>query len=149
MANDRKLILVLLIVLVVGIVGLAIGGVFAVRRAATGIGRALHSSGLDNQFGDQWLKTAVAQIELHKLRYGHYPRSLQDLRFLSPMDQAILYNVAYYPNQDLSAYYVEVRTGFVGKPTLGEYPDEFWQGTGFKKELKPLAESTTVLPKPN
>jgi hypothetical protein len=37
--------------------------------------------GPDNMFGDQHLKTAVALIELHKVRYGKYPDSLRDLRF--------------------------------------------------------------------
>jgi hypothetical protein len=39
------------------------------------------TKGPDNMFGDQHLKTAVAPIEFHKVRYGKYPDSLRDLRF--------------------------------------------------------------------
>lgn len=90
----------------------------------------------DNMFGDQHLKTAVALIELHKVRYGKYPASLGDLRFTGQWDQIALQSVAYYPNVDRSAYYVEVERGWIGKPTL-QMPDEFWKGTGYSVSLKP------------
>ena len=34
-----------------------------------------------NLFGDQNLKTTVALVELHKVRFGRYPDSLSDLKF--------------------------------------------------------------------
>ena len=47
---------------------LIVGGIFTVQRyLAPGATRAL-----DNKFGDQFLKTAVALIELHKVRYGKF-----------------------------------------------------------------------------
>jgi len=87
-------------------------------------------------FGDQNLKTAVALIELHKVRFGRYPSSLQDLRFTGQWDQIALQSVSYYPSPDRSAYYIEVERGWIGKPTL-QMPDEFWKGTGYSAALKP------------
>ena len=87
-------------------------------------------------FGDQHLKTTISLLELHKLRYGHYPQSLKELRFVGDWDQIALSAVRYYPAPDGSKYYVEVTRGWVGKPVL-EYPPEFWQGTGYSTSLKP------------
>ena len=97
------------------------------------------TSGPDKLFGDQHLKTAVALIELYKVRYGKYPKRLSDLTFIGEWDQIALNNVSYYPNADLTAYYVEVRRGWVGKPDL-QMPPEFWQGTGYDPSLKPPAD---------
>jgi hypothetical protein len=94
------------------------------------------TQGPDNMFGDQHLKTAVALIELHKVRYGKYPDSLRDLRFTGQWDQIALQRVSYYPNADRSAYYIEVEQGWVGKPTF-TMPAEFWKGTGYSEALKP------------
>jgi len=118
-----------------------IGGVLAV--ALVGVAFLIHSiiasgitRGPDNIFGDQHLKTAVALIELHKVRYGKYPDSLRDLRFTGQWDQIALQSVSYHPNEDRSAYYIEVERGWIGKPTL-EMPDEFWKGTGYSTALRP------------
>ena len=94
------------------------------------------TAGPDEMFGDQHLKTAVALIELHKTRYGKYPASLSELKFIGQWDVMALQSVKYYPNEDGSAYFIEVQRGWVGKPQLN-VPDEFWQGTGYRKELKP------------
>jgi hypothetical protein len=90
----------------------------------------------DKLFGDQHLKTAVALIELHKVRFGTYPGSLSDLKFTGEWDQIALQRVGYYPSADRTAYYVEVETGWIGKPDL-KMPDEFWHGTGYTTSLKP------------
>lgn len=90
-------------------------------------------------FGDQNLKTAVALIELHKVRYGRYPDSLRDLKFTGLWDQSGLQSVRYYPNVDRTAYYIEVERGWVGMPKL-QMPPEFWQGTGYSEALKPAAK---------
>jgi hypothetical protein len=87
-------------------------------------------------FGDQHLKTTVALIELHKVRYGKYPDSLSDLKFTGEWDQIALQSVSCYPNADRTAYYVAIERGWVGKPNL-EMPDEFWKGTGYSASLKP------------
>ena len=91
---------------------------------------------LDNKFGDQPLKTAVALVELHKVRYGKYPDSLSDLKFTGDWDQAALQRVRNYPNADRTAYYIEVKTAWIGKPEL-KMPEEFWSGTGYDSSLKP------------
>jgi hypothetical protein len=87
-------------------------------------------------FGDQHLKTTVALIELHKVRFGRYPASLSDLKFTGQWDQIALQNVFYCANSDGTAYYVEVQRGWIGKPRL-EMPEEFWKGTGYNAGLRP------------
>jgi|GEM_PF-1666097 len=97
----------------------------------TGITRAV-----DNQFGDQHLKTAVALIELHKTRCGRYSDSLRDLCFTGDWDAMAINSVRYYPSPKRDAYYVEVERGWMGKPDL-QLPPEFWKGTGYSESLRP------------
>jgi len=52
------------------------------------------------------------------------------------MGQGAIQQVRYCPNAARTAYYIEVETGWVGKPTL-TMPDEFWRGTGYDPRLKP------------
>jgi hypothetical protein len=111
---------------------LLIGGIIAYHSIiASGITR-----GFDNKFGDQHLKTAVALIELHKVRFGRYPDSLRDLKFTGDWDQIALMNVRYYPSPNRDAYYIEVERGWMGKPDL-MMPPEFWKGTGYSSSIKP------------
>jgi hypothetical protein len=148
MTTGQKIAVAVMLGVVLMVALLGVAAFVVVPRIATAFATSFKTAGVDNQFGDQWLKSAVAQLELHRLRYGKYPKTLHELKYLSPMDTSILYNVAYYPNADLTAYYVEVETGFLGKPTL-EYPDEFWQGTGFRKDLKPVEKTIDHAPKSN
>lgn len=112
------------------------GGIFMIRSIVeSGITR-----GPDNMFGDQHLKTAVALIELHKIRYGKYPHFLSDLKFTGQWDQIAVQSVRYYPNADRTAYFIEVERGWIGKPSL-EMPDEFWRGTGYSASLKPTGQA--------
>ena len=92
--------------------------------------------GPDNTFGDQHLKTMVALLELHKVRYGSYPARLRDLKFLGEWDQLPLTSVRYVVSKDRQHYYVDVTRGWIGKPTLS-YPPEFWRGTGYDPALAP------------
>jgi hypothetical protein len=85
-------------------------------------------------FGDQHLKTAVALIELHKVRTGRYPEDLGKLRFTGQWDMLALQSVRYIVAADGASYYVEVERGWIGKPKL-EMPAEFWRGTGFNPKL--------------
>ena len=129
------------VVVVVAVIGgalliLLVGGIF-IFRSIVGSGVTM---GLDNTFGDQHLKTALALIELHKIRYGKYPDSLSDLKFTGQWDQIALQSVRYYPNADRTAYYIEVERGWIGKPNL-KMPPEFWRGTGYSPSLKPSAKS--------
>ena len=90
--------------------------------------------GPDAQFGDQHLKTSVALIELHKVRYGKYPSDLNDIKFTGAWDPMALNSVRYKTNATQTRYCLEVQTGWIGKPTL-TMPPEFWQGTGYDPSL--------------
>ncbi len=89
---------------------------------------------MDNKFGDQHLKTTVALLELHKLRNGTYPATLADLKFTGDWDAIALGNVRYCPNATHTAYFLDVRRGWVGRPHL-TYPPAFWTGTGYRAAL--------------
>ena len=122
------IVTIILCVVVLGLVGMFVV-IHYVRES--GITRPF-----DDQFGDQHLKTTVALLELHKIRYGRYPKSLRDLRFTGQWDELWLGGMLYLVSPDGSKYYLEVERGWVGKPVLS-YPPEFWQGTGYSPTLKP------------
>jgi hypothetical protein len=133
--SSKQAVKVIVTILVCGLVAGAVGIFLVIHYVtASGITRPL-----DNQFGDQHLKTTVALLELYKIRYGRYPQSLTDLRFAGEWDQIALINVRYYPAADGSKYCVEVVRGWMGKPAL-EYPPEFWQGTGYSPVLCPHSQ---------
>jgi hypothetical protein len=89
----------------------------------------------DQKFGDQHFKTAVSLIELHKVRFGEYPPTLKDLKFLGDWDQIALVNVEY--KRLGTGYELNLTGGWVAKPEL-KYPDEFWKGLGLvKSNVKP------------
>lgn len=89
----------------------------------------------DQKFGDQHFKTSVALIELHKLRFGEYPNSLSELKFIGEWDQIALDSVRY--KKVATGYELDVVKGWVGKPQLS-YPPEFWQNLGLvKSNMKP------------
>jgi hypothetical protein len=90
--------------------------------------------GPDAKFGDQHLKTSVALIEMHKVRFGNYPRSMRELKFVGDWDGIALSAVRYAPSVDLDKYCVEVVRGWIGKPDLN-MPDDFWHGTGYDPAL--------------
>jgi hypothetical protein len=122
----KIVITILACVVVIGAVGL----VLLIRYIiASGITRPF-----DDKFGDQHLKTTVALLELHKIRYGRYPKSLQDLRFNGDWDQIWLQGMRYVVSPDGTKYCVEVERGWIGKPVLS-YPAEFWQRTGYSPDL--------------
>jgi len=129
-ANRRGLIIAAVIAVVLA---LYIGGFLLFRSLA----KSSFSQNADQMFGDQHLKTAVALIELHKVRYGTYPDSLRDLTFVGDWDRGALMNVRYVPGPDRMHYFVEVQRGWIGKPNL-QLPDSFWVGTGYSASLKPV-----------
>jgi hypothetical protein len=106
--------------------------------------RSLIDSGItkgpDAMFGDQNLKSSVALIELHKIRYGRYPETLAELKFLGQWDPIWIGAVKYWTNSDGTKYHIEVTRGWVGKPSL-TMPPEFWQGTGYSQDLAPPQSS--------
>ena len=86
--------------------------------------------GADEKFGKQNFVSAVSLIELHKVRYGEYPNSLQDLRFLGDWDAIWLAAVEYA--RDADGYDLYLQRGWIGKPKL-VFPVEFKRGLGIKK----------------
>lgn len=82
---------------------------------------------VDATFGDQHFKTAIALIELFKVRHRQYPSSLKAIDFAGGWDQIAITSVDYRKLDD--GYELNVR---VGGPKLG-YPAEFWSGLGLKK----------------
>jgi len=109
----------------------AIGVTVIVAVARSGITRPI-----DNMFGDQHLKTVVALVELHKVRFGEYPRTLSDLRFTGEWDAIHIQSVSYCAADDRRSYYVGVTRGWAFKPDATQSPD-FWRGTGFSPALGP------------
>jgi len=89
--------------------------------------------GADNEFGDQKFKTSIALIELHKTRYGEYPESLEDIKYIGSWDELQLNGVEYKKLD--KGYSLIVTRGWAGKPDL-EYPDDFFQGLGIKMDMK-------------
>ena len=87
---------------------------------------------MNNMFGDQHFKTAVALIELHKIRYGEYPETVNEIKFTGDWDKIIYGSVSYEKKGD--GYILIPTRGFIGKPNLS-YPDEFYQGLGMKNRL--------------
>jgi hypothetical protein len=88
-----------------------------------------------NQMMADWeFKTAIAQIELHKVRNGNYPNSLSELKFLSAMDSS-MFSYVDYTRLD-SVYELNLNMefpSFDGKKTKRvnlQYPPEFWKGLG-------------------
>jgi hypothetical protein len=86
----------------------------------------------DLQFADQHFKTAIANIELYKIRYGYYPASLQNLDFLGDWDKMIFQSLDYEKLD--TGYRLDVIKGMVkANPPELKYPNEFWQGLGIRK----------------
>jgi hypothetical protein len=85
----------------------------------------------NQQFGDQHFKTAIALIELHKVREGDYPFSLDSLKYLGDWDKIIFNSVKYRKLEE--GYELDLINGWMGKPRELNYPDEFWRGIGLRK----------------
>lgn len=87
---------------------------------------------MDNKFGDQHYKTAIALIELHKIRTGTYPEALDQIEFRGDWDAIALMSVKY--DRTDTGYRLEVVRGHTGKPDL-KYPAHFYQGLGLENPL--------------
>ena len=84
----------------------------------------------DARFGDQHFKTAISLIELHRIRNGSYPATLEELQFTGDWDAIALASVEYRKLE--SGYELNIVRGWVGMPTLS-YRPEFWKGLGLLK----------------
>lgn len=85
----------------------------------------------NQQFGDQHFKTAIALIELHKVREGAYPASLDSLKYLGDWDRIIFGSVNYKKLED--GYELDLVNGWMGKPEELHLSKGFWKGIGLKK----------------
>jgi len=85
---------------------------------------------MDQKFGDQHFKTVIALIELHHLRYGSYPETLEDLTHTGEWDQIAINAVRYKRLED--GYELDIAQGWVGEPKLA-YPADFWTNLGIRK----------------
>ena len=90
---------------------------------------------------DQDFKHAIGYIEIYKLRFGKYPESLYDLKYIGAFDSTIFHSVQYEKivdgyKLDLTSDYTTLKGKTEGQIIL-KYPDEFWQGLGcLKSNLK-------------
>lgn len=92
----------------------------------------------NNKFGDQHFKTAIALIELYKVRNGEYPASLNDIKFTGDWDAMALASVQYKKNA--KGYRLDLMNGWVGQPKDLNYSQEFWRGLGLNESnMKPQA----------
>lgn len=83
---------------------------------------------VDLKFADQSFKTAIANIELYKIRHGFYPSSMDSLEFLGDWDMKT-YNL-YYERLD-TGYRLDINIPMVKNNF--NYPKEFWSGLGITK----------------
>ena len=109
----RRSALVLILSVVVGI-----GGCGQFRKQA------------DAKFGDQNFKSAIALIELYKVRFGTYPEHLSDIKFTGDWDAIWMSAVKYTKLPD--GYELDLVRGWIGEPDLS-YPPDFWRGLGVRK----------------
>jgi ATP-dependent Clp protease ATP-binding subunit ClpA len=79
---------------------------------------------------DQRFKTAIGLIELHHVRFGSYPNSLDDLQFLGGRDRVALAGVRYEKLRD--GYALDMISGEGSTPDLS-YPSDFWHGLGLRR----------------
>ena len=126
--RSKTLLLVVVGAVITFSLGLVLFVFFVVRQGFT--------RPVDNEFGDQHLKTTVALVELHKVRYGRYPERLKELRFAGGWDAIALGAVQYCAAPDGSRYFVQVQRGWMGRPDL-KMSQEFWKGTGLDPTLAP------------
>lgn len=92
----------------------------------------------DDQFGgrqqedpdevDQRFKTAVALVELHRQRFGAYPDSLDDLKFVGASDRRTLVRGLRYEKLP-DGYALDV----VVQKVRFRYPPDFWRGLGIRR----------------
>jgi len=74
---------------------------------------------------------AIALVELHRVRGGTYPDSLDDLQFLGAYDRAALVKGLRYEKLP-DGYALDVVTPKGEKAAL-RYPTDFWRGLGIRR----------------
>lgn len=86
---------------------------------------------MTTQVGDQHFKSAIALIELHNIRFGEYPKSLDSLKYIGITDKSI-FSFVKYTKLD-SGYSLDLTTKNNSKNKTTDYPAEFWNGLGLRK----------------
>ena len=86
---------------------------------------------MQRMMADQQFKNTIAQIELHKLRYGTYPASLGDIKFVPAMDSLYKFHDLEYNLLD-SGYELNLNIKNGANVEL-RFPDEYWKGLGCVK----------------
>jgi hypothetical protein len=85
-------------------------------------------------FAEQNFKAAIGNIELHKIRFGRYPETLRDLKFLNALDSSFIGSVEYRKLEN--GYELNIKQTYASLSGNSDitvaltYPDEFWQGLG-------------------
>ena len=88
--------------------------------------RGTHPDAMDKMF-----QTAIALVELHRVRFGTYPDTLENLPFLSAHDRAALVQGLRYEKL-AEGYALDVVIPQGEKPSL-IYPPDFWRGLGIRR----------------
>lgn len=82
-------------------------------------------------FSDQYFKTAILLIELHKIRNGEYPLTLDSLKHIGGWDMIALQSIEYEKIDD--GYRLDITRGIMGSPVIIQYPLSFWNGLGIRE----------------
>lgn len=91
---------------------------------------------MQTNLADQTFRKTLGDIELHKLRFGQYPKSLSEIKFLNSFDSANFHSVQYHLLDSGYELNLKARGRNVDGQKLQidlEYPEEFWQGLGCVK----------------
>jgi hypothetical protein len=83
----------------------------------------------ETQFARNHFHSAVAHIELHKIRNGTYPTDLGEIEFLNELDGLWLNSVDYKKVGD--GYNLYIAKGVLQKTNF-TLPDSFFNGLGLK-----------------
>jgi hypothetical protein len=103
---------------------------FQIAYHLSGAGKQL-SSNFNRDHEDQNFKKAIALIELHNIRFGDYPESLQEESFKEFMGDwdKFIYNAVIYSRLE-GGYELNLNSQ---ESLQLEYPQAFWNGLGLIK----------------
>jgi len=82
------------------------------------------------QEADQWFKTGIALVELHRIRFGAYPSSLDELAYLGTRDRAAVAGLRY--ERLAEGYALEIVMPR-GSAVHISYAADFWRRLGIRR----------------
>jgi hypothetical protein len=136
----KRLVVVAIVVGVAVALTIVVIGVRTVQR----VQEQWSEPGAQARFvGTKALNRGVGLIELHAARYGRYPATLSDLKFLSSLDRAELGWLEYAASDGGDAYYLAIARELDGAEEI-TWPAEYWAGTGYDAGLR--SEASRVDP---